>query len=43
MSQVDSEIRIVDAFDTQDRHLPLTRFIDEFGEFQRRLTVLLTH
>ena len=32
MPQVDSEIRVVDAFDTQDRHLPLTRFIEEFGD-----------
>ena len=32
MPQVDSEIRVVDAFDTQDQHLPLTRFIEEFGD-----------
>ncbi len=31
MSHIETEIRVVDAFDTQDRHLPLTRFIEEFG------------
>ena len=29
---VETEIRVVEAFDTQDRHLPLTRFIEEFGD-----------
>ena len=32
MPHVDSEIRVVDAFDTQDQHIPLTRFIEEFGD-----------
>ncbi|MCP5190702.1 MAG: DEAD/DEAH box helicase [Pseudomonadales bacterium] len=32
MSHSETELRVVDAFDTQDRHLTLTRFIEEFGD-----------
>ena len=32
MSHSEAELRVVDAFDTQDQHIPLTRFIEEFGD-----------
>ena len=32
MSHIETEIRVVEAFDTQDCHFPLTRFIEEFGD-----------